>query len=263
MKLGNRYLEHEYGNNVNILNSHCYSSLLAKACQDKCSLLELNYIVKKLFSELVIAALDNEENFQLQKSQTRMFEQSSKAVLEHDSISPELKAVTVSLARAGIMPSQECFEILNMLYASSNVRQDHFYMQRESNENGEVIGVNVNGSKIGGDIDNNIVLIPDPMAATGSSIDYTVSHYKNNVSGEAKKYIALHLIITPEYIRAMKKLHPDLVIYAMRVDRSLSTDKALESIPGTYIDEEQGLNAQGYIIPGAGGVGEVLNNAFV
>ena len=34
-------------------------------------------------------------------------------------------------------------------------------------------------------------------------------------------------------------------------------------MPGKYWGREKGLNAHDYIVPGAGGLGEVINNAFV
>ena len=45
---------------------------------------------------------------------------------------------------------------------AKNIRQDHFYIQRKTNERHEVIGVDVSGSKIGGDQENACSL-PDPM----------------------------------------------------------------------------------------------------
>ena len=38
---------------------------------------------------------------------------------------------------------------------------------------------------------------------------------------------------------------------------------ALRTEPGTHWDEERGLNDIQYIVPGAGGVGEILNNAWL
>ncbi|MCY4523388.1 MAG: hypothetical protein OXB84_01485, partial [Halobacteriovoraceae bacterium] len=88
-------------------------------------------------------------------------------------------------------------------------------------------------------------------------------HYKKEVEGKALGYIALHLIITPEYISRMKKEHPDLRIFSLRLDRGLSSEEILNTIPGTKPQEEIGLNEKQYIVPGAGGVGEILNNSFV
>ena len=79
----------------------------------------------------------------------------------------------------------------------------------------------------------------------------------------ARKYIALHCIVTPEYLSNVTKAHPDLIVYAVRLDRGLSSDKVLGSIPGEFWSEERGLNDQHYIVPGGGGFGEVMNNAYV
>ena len=61
----------------------------------------------------------------------------------------------------------------------------------------------------------------------------------------------------------MLAAHPDIVIYALRLDRGLSPADVLATVPGTRWDEERGLNDHQYIVPGAGGVGEILNNAWV
>ena len=37
----------------------------------------------------------------------------------------------------------------------------------------------------------------------------------------------------------------------------------LKTVPGTRWEEERGLNDRHYIVPGGGGFGEILNNAFV
>jgi len=70
-------------------------------------------------------------------------------------------------------------------------------------------------------------------------------------------------MITPEYIRNVLQAHPDVAVYALRLDRGLSSERALASKPGQYWDEERGLNDRQYIVPGAGGVGELLNNSWV
>jgi hypothetical protein len=49
----------------------------------------------------------------------------------------------------------------------------------------------------------------------------------------------------------------------VRLDRGLSTPRALDAPPGTWPEEERGLDDHQYIVPGAGGLGEVLNNAWV
>ena len=112
-------------------------------------------------------------------------------------------------------------------------------------------------------MDNAILLIPDPMGATGSSICEVIDHYKKNVPGTISKIVAAHLIITPEYIRKVHEQHPEVIVYAARLDRGFSSERALDAIPGEFWDEEKGLNDSQYIVPGAGGVGELINNSFV
>jgi uracil phosphoribosyltransferase len=73
----------------------------------------------------------------------------------------------------------------------------------------------------------------------------------------------LHLIVTPEFIRRMRKDHPEMVIYAIRLDRGMSDEAVFSSGLGAMPDAEAGLNEIQYIVPGAGGVGEILNNSFV
>ena len=46
-------------------------------------------------------------------------------------------------------------------------------------------------------------------------------------------------------------------------EKGLSPSKVLSTVPGTHWDEEKGLDEHQYIVPGAGGVGEILNNAWV
>jgi uracil phosphoribosyltransferase len=101
------------------------------------------------------------------------------------------------------------------------------------------------------------------MGATGSSLVSAVNHYADAIEGTAAKYIAMHLMVTPEYLRRVGSERPDVVVYAMRLDRALSSERALRSTPGEHPAEERGLNDQQYIVPGAGGVGELLNNAWV
>ena len=133
------------------------------------------------------------------------------------------------------------------------------------NDQHQVTGSSMGGCKIGGPIDDAIVLFPDPMGATGSTLVQVLDIYKKAAAREktAKKFIALHLIITPEYIKKIQKECPDLIVYAVRLDRGLSSSKVLESVPGTHWSEERGLNEEQYIVPGGGGFGEILNNAYV
>jgi uracil phosphoribosyltransferase len=171
--------------------------------------------------------------------------------------------VMVDVARAGTFPAQVCYQHLNHLFSPAQVRQDHIYMNRKTDSDGVVIGQTFSGSKIGGPVERSIMFIPDPMGATGGTMARVLKHYQEAVSGTPHMIFALHLMITPEYIERMKQEFPQVQVFALRCDRGLSSERALASIPGQFEQEERGLNKYQYVVPGAGGVGEVLNNSFV
>jgi uracil phosphoribosyltransferase len=192
-----------------------------------------------------------------------MVVQKPEAVYRGTAVDDETKVVTVGIARAGTMPSQVVYDLLNEVLDPAGVRQDHLFMSRTTDASGKVTGAHWNDAKIGRDVDGRLVLFPDPMGATGSSIVSALTHYKTKLEGTPARCITMHLIVTPEYIKNVLAAHPDTVIYALRLDRGLSPQDVLATVPGTRWDHEVGLDERQYIVPGAGGVGEILNNAWV
>ena len=136
-------------------------------------------------------------------------------------------------------------------------------MQRQTDSAGQVTGAEMSGSKVGGPVKGRIVLLPDPMGATGSSMCNAIRYYSERLDGEPAQIIAMHLIVTPEYIRQLTTTFPNTKIYAIRLDRGLSPDDVLQMTPGENWEAEKGLNAVQYIVPGGGGFGELMNNALV
>lgn len=258
-----KFLEHRYGPQVHLLNDSYLSSLLTRLCQPTTTQPLINQLVELLYSDLVKIVL--EEEFPKEKIEvpTRMTTKHPSQRLKAEVLKRSQTAVTVNLARAGTYPSHICFNTLNFVLSPEGVRQDHILASRMTDPSHRVTGTDLGGSKIGGGVQGSIVIFPDPMGATGGTISSALSHYKENVEGNAAKYVALHLIVTPEYIVRMTKDHPDVQIYSVRVDRGLSTPHALSSIPGQWIDQEKGLDENQYIVPGGGGFGEILNNSYV
>lgn len=87
--------------------------------------------------------------------------------------------------------------------------------------------------KLPADIDQRLVVVADPMLATGGSAIDAV--------GQIKSYGATHikflcLIAAPEGINALSKAHPDIEIYCANVDEC--------------------LNDRCYIVPGLGDAGD-------
>jgi uracil phosphoribosyltransferase len=143
------------------------------------------------------------------------------------------------------------------------VRQDHLFVGRVTDADGRVTGSDIRSAKVGGPLDNAVLVVPDPMGATGGSLCEVLDYYVRTGAGRAAKVVFAHLIVTPEYVKRVHARFPDVRIHAIRFDRGFSTPEALALPPGTRADEERGLDHHQYIVPGAGGLGEVLNNAWV
>lgn len=255
-------LDHYYGKNVHILTDPVSLLQLADLCQAKTLQPEINNLVRELYQFLVrnVVRLDFPiENLSIK---TRMAAISEHGVWQGRVIRKQTKTITVNIMRAGALPSQVSFDFFNRILDPNFVRQDHVVMSRTTDAKEQVTGAQLLGSKIGGDVDGAMLLFPDPMGATGSSISEIISYYKEKVAGTAKDIFALHLIVTPEYLKKMTTDHPDVKIYALRLDRGASPIHVLKESPGKLWEQESGLTDKQYIVPGGGGFGEIINNSF-
>ena len=84
-------------------------------------------------------------------------------------------------------------------------------------------------------IDNSKVIVVDPMLATAHTAVHAINQLKRL---GAKNISFLSLISAPEGIKTLLKAHPDVQIYTTAVD--------------DYLSEK------GYIVPGAGDLGDRL-----
>lgn len=84
-----------------------------------------------------------------------------------------------------------------------------------------------------GELDQRLAIIVDPMLATGGSMVATIDLLKRAGCREIR---ALVLVAAPAGIARVAQTHPDVDIYTASVD--------------------QGLNDDGYIIPGLGDAGD-------
>lgn len=87
--------------------------------------------------------------------------------------------------------------------------------------------------KLPEDIDQRLVLIVDPMLATGGSADAAIEFAKKQ---GAKQIKFASIIAAPEGIKMLTEKHPDIQIYCGSIDRQ--------------------LNENGYILPGLGDAGD-------
>ncbi len=89
--------------------------------------------------------------------------------------------------------------------------------------------------KLAHGIDERVALVIDPMLATGGSLVACIDMLKKAGCTQIR---ALVLVAAPEGIEKVKAAHPDVDIYTASVD--------------------QGLNDEGYIMPGLGDAGDKI-----
>lgn len=87
--------------------------------------------------------------------------------------------------------------------------------------------------KLPSDIDKRLIVVVDPMLATGGSAIDAINQIKS-YGGKTIKFLCL--IAAPEGIEALSKAHPDIEIYCANVDEK--------------------LNERCYIVPGLGDAGD-------
>ncbi|MBE7030091.1 MAG: uracil phosphoribosyltransferase [Ruminococcaceae bacterium] len=87
--------------------------------------------------------------------------------------------------------------------------------------------------KLPADIDNRLIVVVDPMLATGGSAIDAITQIKS-YGGKQIKFLCL--IAAPEGAKALAEAHPDVEIYCANLD--------------------EGLNEKGYIVPGLGDAGD-------
>jgi len=87
--------------------------------------------------------------------------------------------------------------------------------------------------RLAADLSQRVAIIVDPMLATGGSMTATVDLLKKAGAHDIR---ALVLVAAPEGVRRLSQAHPDVDVYAGALD--------------------QGLDANGFIVPGLGDAGD-------
>ena len=133
------------------------------------------------------------------------------------------KLAIVPILRAGLGM------VSGMLSLVPSAKVGHIGMYRDE----ETLQPHEYYCKLPPDIEDRLVVVVDPMLATGGSACDAISQIK---SYGAKQIKFLCLVAAPEGIDALTKAHPDVEIYCANVD--------------------EGLNEHGYIVPGLGDAGD-------
>lgn len=255
-------VEHRYGERVHVFDNVSVRTALARLGSPDTGRADVLAHVRRVYETLLAWVTAAEFPTIQTEVATRMAAVLPEAgVYRGDILDPKTKVILVDVIRGGIVPAQACFEWLSMLLPEDHVRLDHLNLERVIDDDGRVCGADLTGSKVGGPIDDAILLIPDPMGATGSTVLRVLDHYRAH-HGTPKKVLVVPMIATPEFFRAVLDTDPEVQIYTARIDRGLSSAEALRSVPGEMWEQERGLDDRQYIVPGAGGVGEVLNNSW-
>jgi len=130
-----------------------------------------------------------------------MIDATPRGIWAGEVVAPETTTVVVALARAGLVPAQVTYDFLNQILDPARVRQDHLSLGRQTDAEGRVTGVRLDAAKIGGPVDGAMVLLPDPMGATGGTVATALAHYRDTIGGRPRAVVAMHLVVTPEYLR--------------------------------------------------------------
>lgn len=256
-------LRHRYGDRVHLFDDPFLSTLLARLGAPTTGTREMPQLVRSAYRRLLHEVLALAFPRSQQRHATRMSSHEPRAFVQQELLSRETRLVICAVVRAGILPAETCYEAALEVLPAENVRIDVLNMSREVDADGRVTGVRLDGTKIGGPVDDAFVLVPDPMGATGGTLCRVVDVYRNLAGGPPRTIAAAHLMVTPEAVQRVAASCPDAEVYAARFDRGLSSERALASEPGTHPGEERGLNDVQYIVPGAGGMGELLTNSWV
>lgn len=260
---GGAGVPHAYGPNLHLHGTPLALSMLARLGHPDTHQPEVGRLAARLFEYLFTEVANSELPVETARVPTRMTARHPDEAYEGIVLARGHRVVVVDVARAGILSAQLFYDRFNEALDPAGVRQDHMFVSRTTGPDGEVTGAAIAAAKIGGPVEGALLIIPDPMGATGGSLCHVLDHYAAIGAGTPERVVFVHLVVTPEYVQRVHAAHPHVVIHAIRLDRAFSSAAALEQIPGARKDEERGLDDHQYIVPGAGGLGEVLNNSWV
>src|SRR3954467_8732274 len=147
-------IEHRYGPSVHIVADPLALTQLARLCAKGTYQPEINTLVAVLYRDLLRVIVNAEFPRRPTALATRMIDSTPQGVFQGETIDPEVRAVTVNIARAGTLPSQITYDFLNTLLDPRPVRQDHLAMARVLDDAPQVVAARISGSKIGGDVDD-------------------------------------------------------------------------------------------------------------
>src|SRR5688572_23541759 len=139
-------LTHHYGPSVHLVGNPYLLSQLAKLCAKETVQPQVNRLVASLYTDLVKMVVNAEFPRKNAAVPTRMYDSTPQGIYQGEVIDPEVRAASVNIARAGTLPSQVTYDLLNTILTPSLVRQDHIIMSRMLDTADKVVGSNIGGA---------------------------------------------------------------------------------------------------------------------
>src|ERR1700694_3555630 len=127
-------MEHRYGGNVHVLADPLALPPLARRGAKTPFQPDISQLVGLLYGHLVRAMVNAEFPRRATATPTRMIDVTPHGVFHGETIDPEVRVVTVNIARAGTLPSQITYDFLNTLLDARLVRQEPFVMAPVADE---------------------------------------------------------------------------------------------------------------------------------
>jgi len=223
-----------------ILDTPYHLSILAELGSPNIQQPKISQLIEAMYSNMFGVIADQELEQENVSIKTRIAAKDKRGIFKGKIFKKNQKVVVADVIRAGIQPSHLFYLKLTEILNPKFVRQDHIMSQRIETKEG-VAGSNLMGSKIGGSVKDAIVFIPDPMGATGGSLEKVMLFYQKHY-GKPKKFVVVNLVTTSQYLKRLNALDAPLSVYTARLDKGLTKDD--------------------FIYPGIGGVGEIVNNTL-
>lgn len=261
-------VDHYYGKNVHIVKNILILNYLARLGSPHTLQPDIEYLIQDIYNILTNIIVNNEFAVKDIRLNTRMDHlYRDRGVYFGPIVDPDQKVVVTNIIRSGIIPAGVIYSHLAGMLSPRLIRQDHVVIEKKFNAPDNYKSAKIIHENIEGPINNAIVIIPEPMGASGNTSIQILDLYTNKMPnqrninlGQAKKIIFAYLVVTPECVRTIHQKYPEAIIYAGRLDRGLSDELVLQSKPGQYINVERGLSDEGYIVPGLGNISEIVNN---
>src|SRR2546430_15290617 len=158
-------MPHRYGPSVHVVAEPLALTQLARLCAKGTIQPDINRLVGELYRDLLRVVVNAEFPRRAAATPTRMIDHTPNGVFHGEMIDPEVRVVTVNIARAGTLPSQITYDFFNTLLDPRLVRQDHFVMARVLDQASKGIGARISGSKIGGGLEDATPPLSPPLGA--------------------------------------------------------------------------------------------------